>query len=92
MFKMNEAILDEEYNYDFSNMKDDNGETFVRGGRKYIRPYGWNRVALNVKDKYDDDGVMRLFDSKGDYQNLRFTRDIFLCLSFLCIFSISLRK
>ena len=54
MFKMNEAILDEEYNYDFSNMKDDNGETFVRGGRKYIRPYGWNRVALNVKNKYGD--------------------------------------
>ena len=34
-------------------MKDD-GKRFVRGGRKYIRPYGWNRVALNVKDKYDN--------------------------------------
>ena len=34
-------------------MKDD-GKTYVRGGRKYIRPYGWNRVALNVKDKYKD--------------------------------------
>ena len=32
----------------------DDGKTYIRGGRKYIRPYGWNRVALNVKDKYDD--------------------------------------
>ena len=54
LFSMDEAILDQEYNCDFSNMKDDDGETYVRGGRKYFRPYGWNRVALNVKDKYDD--------------------------------------
>ena len=53
VFAMNENILDQKYNYDFSNIKDD-GETFVRGGRKYIRPYGWNRVALNIKDKYVD--------------------------------------
>ena len=50
---MDGEILDEKYNYDFTNLKDD-GKRFVRGGRKYIRPYGWNRVALNVKDKYDN--------------------------------------
>ena len=50
---MDEAILDQKYNYDFSEMSDD-GERFFRGGRAYRRPYGWNRIALNVKDKYDD--------------------------------------
>jgi len=52
-FAMDEAILDQKYNYDFSKMSDD-GERFFRGGRAYRRPYGWNRIALNVKDKYDD--------------------------------------
>ena len=52
-FTMDEDILDEKYNYDFSDLEDD-GTRYIRGGRKYIRPYGWNRVALNVKDKYDD--------------------------------------
>merc|ERR1712066_889653 len=45
-FTMDEDILDERYNYDFANLKDD-GKRFVRGGRDYIRPYGWKRVALN---------------------------------------------
>ena len=52
-FAMDEAILDQKYNYDFSNQRD-KGERFFRGGRAYRRPYGWNRIALNVKDKYDD--------------------------------------
>ena len=52
-FILDEKILDKQYNYDFSNMKDD-GTRFVRGELKYIRPYGWNRVALNVKDRYGD--------------------------------------
>jgi len=52
-FAMDEAILDQKYNYDFSNQRDQ-GERFFRGGRAYRRPYGWNRIALNVKDKYDD--------------------------------------
>ena len=47
VFAMNEDILDPKYNYDFSNMKDD-GETFVRGGRKYFRPYGWNRNMAQI--------------------------------------------
>ena len=53
LFSLDEKILDLKYNYDFSKLNDD-GKTYVRGGKKYIRPYGWNRVALNVKDKYDD--------------------------------------
>ena len=53
MFSLDEKILDSKYNYDLSQLKDD-GKSYVRGGKKYIRPYGWNRIALNVKDKYDD--------------------------------------
>ena len=52
-FSLDEGILDEKYNCDFTKLKEDN-KRYVRGGRKYIRPYGWKRVALNVKDKYDD--------------------------------------
>merc|ERR1719186_2426393 len=33
-------------------MKRAQGETFTRGKRSYHRPYGWNRVALNIKGKY----------------------------------------
>ena len=53
MFSLDEKILDSKYNYDLSQLKDD-GKSYVRGGKKYIRPYGWNRIALNVKDKYED--------------------------------------
>ena len=53
LFSLDEKILDVKYNYDFSKLKDD-GKQYVRGGRKYHRPYGWSRIALNVKDKFDD--------------------------------------
>ena len=53
LFSLDENILDAKYNHDFSQLKDA-GKSYVRGGRKYIRPYGWNRIALNVKDKYED--------------------------------------
>ena len=33
----------------------DDGKVYKRGERTYYRPYGWNRVALNVKSKYGDD-------------------------------------
>ena len=52
-FSLDEKILDSKYNHDFSQLKDA-GKSYFRGGRKYIRPYGWNRIALNVKDKYED--------------------------------------
>ena len=53
VFSLDEKFLDLKYNFNFSKLKDD-GKQYIRGGRKYIRPYGWNRVALNVKDKYED--------------------------------------
>ena len=50
-FSIDAKILDDKYNYDFTDMKDD-GTHFQRGGRRYLRPYGWKRVALNVKNRW----------------------------------------
>ncbi|KAF7642366.1 hypothetical protein LDENG_00259240 [Lucifuga dentata] len=40
------------YDYDFTNIKDGD-TTFLRGNERYLRPCGWNRVALRVLQKYD---------------------------------------
>eukprot|EP00092_Neocalanus_flemingeri_P033221 GFUD01036127.1.p1 GENE.GFUD01036127.1~~GFUD01036127.1.p1 ORF type:complete len:323 (+),score=87.32 GFUD01036127.1:75-1043(+) len=50
-FALDQDILDPPYNYDFTNMRDD-GKVYKRGDQTYQRPYGWNRVALNVKSRY----------------------------------------
>ena len=52
IFTLDDDVLDPEYNFDFTDLEDE-GEEFERGDVEYIRPYGWNRVALNVKEKYD---------------------------------------
>jgi hypothetical protein len=50
-----EDFLDPEYDYDFTNLRD-NGKKYYRGkGELYRRPYGWMRIALNVSKKYGDD-------------------------------------
>jgi len=46
-------MFDPNHNFDFTCLKDD-GRVFIRGGQVYKRPYGWNRVALNIRDKYGD--------------------------------------
>jgi hypothetical protein len=46
-------LLDPRYNYDFTN-ENDEGITFMRGNVEYKRPCGWNRIALNVLNKYED--------------------------------------
>ena len=52
---LNESeLLDPGYNFDFTNVVDD-GLVYMRGGEVYHRPYGWNRIALNVNGKYADD-------------------------------------
>ena len=49
---INSVVLDPPYDFDFRDLRDD-GTKYQRGGRDYKRPYGWNRVALNVKNKYE---------------------------------------
>lgn len=46
-------FLDRKFDYDFTNIKDGD-KTFLRGNERYVRPCGWNRVALKVSQKYDD--------------------------------------
>ncbi|CAB5322644.1 unnamed protein product [Rhizophagus irregularis] len=41
-------LLDPSYDYDFTYLKD-TGTTFLRGKELYKRPYGWMRIALNVR-------------------------------------------
>ena len=53
ILSLDPSLLAPRYNYDFSRMKD-TGKRYERGGWEYIRPYGWNRVALNVKEKYEE--------------------------------------
>ncbi|XP_056154648.1 uncharacterized protein LOC130128898 [Lampris incognitus] len=46
-------FFDGNYDYDFTKVKD--GEArFTRGNEPYLRPCGWNRVALKVLKKFDD--------------------------------------
>ena len=44
-------MLDERYNYDFTDRTSE-GKEYKRGNRTYQQPYGWKRIAMNVKDKY----------------------------------------
>ena len=53
-FYLDNGTLDEHFNYDFTNMRDD-GTKFYRGGKPYYRPYGWDRYALKVRGKHEDD-------------------------------------
>ena len=46
-------MFDTSKNCDFTWMQD-NGQIYKRGNHVYKMPYGWNRIALNVKDNYDD--------------------------------------
>ena len=49
-------MLDEKYNYDFTNLSPD-GKEFKRGSRTYQRPYGWKRIAIKVTGKYGGDST-----------------------------------
>ena len=51
-FTLADDLLDPDYDYDFTNIKD--SSTFYRGGLEYKRPCGWNRYALKVYGKYDN--------------------------------------
>ena len=64
IFALDPAVLDPQYNFDFTYLKDD-GTKFQRGGRDYKRPYGWNKIALNVKNKYESRDWME--DGRGEW-------------------------
>ena len=51
---INDSLLDPSYDYNFTH-KTDEGKEFFRGGKRYYRPYGWERFALKVLGRYKDD-------------------------------------
>lgn len=59
-------ILDPRYDYDFTNITDLN-QTFMRGGKVYKRPCGWKRIALKVKDKYNENIWLGSSNTSGEW-------------------------
>ena len=53
LFKFDPKMMDAKYHYDFTNKVSD-GKEYKRGNLTYKRPYGWMRLALDVKDRYGD--------------------------------------
>ena len=73
MFSLDADMIDPQYNYDFTDLKDDN-KRYQRGERVYMRPYGWNRIALAVKFRYEgiewlgeNDGKVRTESKIGEW-------------------------
>ena len=61
-FYIDDDLLDPSYDYDFRGVNDGN-QKFYRGGLEYKRPCGWNRYALKVKGKYEND---KWIDGSGE--------------------------
>ena len=53
---MDPDILDDKYNFDFTKLTTD-GKEYKRGDRAYQRPYGWQRIAIKVRNKYGGDNT-----------------------------------
>ncbi|KAJ8335263.1 hypothetical protein SKAU_G00409020 [Synaphobranchus kaupii] len=53
LFVNEEDFFDPLYDYDFTHITD-GAAAFNRGGERYSRPCGWNRIALKVLGKYKD--------------------------------------
>ena len=60
-----------EFDHDFTDIKDD-GKRYMRGGFKYNRPYGWERLAIMVVGRYENndwlgpDGI-RTSQARGEW-------------------------
>ncbi len=54
-FNLDLSQLHPKYDYDFTHKKPQPKEKYVRGGYVYDRPYGWNRLALRVLGRYEND-------------------------------------
>ena len=53
---MDPDILDDKYNFDFTKLTTD-GKEYKRGDRAYQRPFGWQRIAIKVRNKYGGDNT-----------------------------------
>lgn len=51
IINFSDQILAPSFDYDFTNLLPEKGENYMRGSRKYLRPYGWKKYALNVNSQ-----------------------------------------
>jgi ubiquitin len=58
--------MDPQYDYDFTNIKDNN-TAFTRASMKYVRPCGWERVAIKVSDKFEDMVWLGQSNNEGEW-------------------------
>ena len=70
-FFIDVSLRDPQYDLDLTNISDGN-KVFYRGGERYFRPYGWQRYALKVQGKYEDDTWLgepgpRQYSSEGEW-------------------------
>ncbi|CAB4405326.1 unnamed protein product [Rhizophagus irregularis] len=49
-FVLNNQFFDPYHNWNLTDIK--MGQNYVRGGRVYAPPYGWNRIGLNTTSRY----------------------------------------
>jgi ubiquitin len=54
------------YDYDFTHISD-HGVSFSRGGHGYRRPYGWQRYAIRVNDKFGSNTWLGDSDAPGEW-------------------------
>lgn len=69
--RLDPSSLDARFHYDFTHITSD-GSIYQRGGFVYKRPYGWNRLAVNVLGKYPDNKWLgkpghRTHSSQGEW-------------------------
>ena len=71
-FVNDRSLLDEKFDYDFTNVWDD-GRDYYRGGKRYYPPYGWKRLGMIVLGMYGDDvwlgeaGIRRTEETPGEW-------------------------
>ena len=62
---MNKQLFHPKFDYDFTLKKD--AERFTRGGKMYKRPCGWDRTALKVVDKFENNIWLGQENLEGEY-------------------------
>ena len=68
---IDDSLMDPKFDYDFTN-RDGDGKKYYRGGHKYNRPYGWQRFAIKVLGRFEDDNWLgelgqRFHSSEGEW-------------------------
>jgi hypothetical protein len=66
VYYLSPEYLDPGFDFDFTKI-DDKGQVHTRGGLPYHRPCGWNRIALKVNGRYENDVWMGSSGADGEW-------------------------